>query len=65
MTPKDIALAELKADGYQFARHGSNHDIFYNPELECSISVKRHKFSENTLRYIRKEMKENRKRRGQ
>ncbi len=65
MTPKDIALAELKAAGYQLERHGGNHDIYYNPEIKCFISVKRHKFSENTLRYIRKEMKENRRRRGQ
>ena len=65
MTPKDIALSELKQDGYQFERHGGNHDIYYNPSLKCSISVKRHKFTENTLRYIRKEIKENRRNRGQ
>lgn len=61
MTPRDIALAELKADGYRLERHGANHDIYFNPEQNCSISVKRHKFSENTLRYIRKEMKDNRR----
>ena len=64
MTPRDQALKELDEDGYRFERHGSNHDIYYHPELKCSITVKRHKFTENTLRYIRKEIKQNRRDRG-
>ncbi len=64
MTPRDIAIEELNEAGYRLARHGTNHDIYFNPELKCSIPVKRHKFSENTLRYIRKEMKQNRQDRG-
>lgn len=60
MTPRDKALQELKENGYRFDRHGSNHDLYYNPELKCSITVKRHKFTENTLRYIQKEIKQNR-----
>ena len=64
MTPRDQAIQALKDDGYRFERHGGNHDIYYNPELKCSIPVKRHKFSENTLRYILKEIKQNRKDRG-
>lgn len=64
MTPRDQALKELEDGGYHFERHGANHDIYYNPDLMCSISVKRHKFTENTLRYIRKEMKQNRRDRG-
>lgn len=59
MTPRDQAIKELNENGYRFERHGSNHDVYYNPDLKCSIPVKRHKFSENTLRYIRKEMKQN------
>lgn len=59
MTPRDIALQEIEQHGYHFARHGRNHDTYYNPELNCSITVKRHKFTENTLRYLRKEMKQN------
>lgn len=61
MTPRDQAIQELGDDGYRFERHGGNHDIYYNPILKCSIPVKRHKFTENTLRYIRKEMKQNRR----
>ncbi len=64
MTPRDKAIAELKAEGYRFERHGGNHDLYYNPDLKCTIPVKRHKFSENALRYIRKEMKQNRMGRG-
>ena len=61
MTPRDKAIDELRKEGYRFERHGTNHDIYYNPELKCSIPVKRHQFTENTLRYIRKEMKQNRR----
>jgi len=60
MTPRDIAVQELFNEGYQFRRHGSGHDVYFNPALNCSITVKRHKFTENTLRYIRKEIKQNR-----
>lgn len=64
MTPRDQIIKELTEEGYRFERHGANHDIYYNPELKCSIPVKRHKFTENALRYIRKEMKQNRRDRG-
>ena len=57
-------IQELDKGGYRFERHGTNHDIYYNPGLKCSIPVKRHKFTENTLRYIRKEIKQNRRDRG-
>ncbi len=60
MTPRKTAISELEENGYVFQRHGANHDIFFNSELNCSITVKRHKFTENTLRYIRKEIKQNR-----
>lgn len=59
MTPRDIALKELSKAGYQLKRHGGGHDIYFNAELKCSITVKRHQFTENTLRYIRKEIKQN------
>lgn len=62
MTPKDIAISELKSAGYELKRNGSNHDIYFNAELKCAIPVKRHQFTENTLRYIRKEIKQNERR---
>ena len=64
MTARDKALIEIETAGYQFQRHGANHDLYYNAELKCSITVKRHKFTENTLRYLRKEIKENERRGG-
>lgn len=64
MTPRDQAEKELKEAGYRFDRHGANHDIYYNPDLNCSIPVKRHKFTENTFRYIRKEIKQNQRNGG-
>ena len=64
MTPRDQAIKELEANGYRFERHGGNHDVYYNPEIKCSIPIKRHKFSENALRYIRKEIKQNRRNGG-
>ena len=64
MTPRDLAIKDLEANGYRFERHGGSHDIYYHPDLKCSIPVKRHKFSENALRYIRKEIKQNQRDRG-
>lgn len=64
MTPRDKAIKELNREGYFFERHGSNHDMYYNPELKCSITVKRHQFTENTLRYIQKEIKHNKRDKG-
>ena len=56
MNPRDICLKKLKENGYQFRRHGSGHDIFYNPETKQTIPIKRHDFNENDLRYIMKEI---------
>ncbi|MGN0241343.1 MAG: type II toxin-antitoxin system HicA family toxin [Candidatus Weimeria sp.] len=59
MKPHDIAIKELEAAGYEFARHGANHDQFRNPKLRKTIPLKRHDFDEDDLRYIRKEIKRN------
>ena len=64
MTPRDLAIRALNQSGYRFERRGGNHDIYYNPDLKCSIPVKRHKFSENALRYIQKEIKQNQRERS-
>ena len=64
MTPRDKAVDALHKNGYRLERRGSNHDIYYNPELNCAIPLKRHKFSENALRYICKEIKQNQRDRG-
>ena len=64
MKPREQAIAELKAENYDFKRHGSRHDIYYNAELGSMISLKRHDFDEDDLRYIKKEIKQNKRRRG-
>ncbi len=58
MKPRDIALKELKAFGYYLKRNGANHDIYYNPEYNSTIPLKRHDFNENDLKYIQKEIKQ-------
>lgn len=65
MNPRKQAIEELESCGYGFLRNGSNHDIYYNPDLRCAIALKRHGVNEDTLRYIRKEIKDNLRRKGQ
>lgn len=64
MKPRDKAIDELKGGGYSFKRHGSKHDVYYNAEVGCIICLKRHDFDEDDLRYIKKEIKQNERRRG-
>lgn len=64
MHPRKQAINELSDDGYTFKRSGGNHDIYYNAELGCIIPLKRHDFDEDDLRYIRKEIKQNKRERG-
>ena len=59
MTPHTKAIKELKSNGYELKRNGSNHDIYYNEKLGCMIPLKRHDFDEDDLRYIKKEIKQN------
>ena len=62
MTQRDKAIHDLSDSGYHLDRHGKKHDLYYNPELRCSITLKRGHFDEGDLRYIRKEIRENRER---
>ncbi|MCM1439152.1 MAG: type II toxin-antitoxin system HicA family toxin [Roseburia sp.] len=57
MNPRREAISQLEDGGYVFARHGANHDIYFNPETKITIPVKRHDFDEDDLRYILKEAK--------
>lgn len=59
MTPRDIAIKELKDAGYTLKRHGKKHDKYFNDALNKTITLKRHDVNENTLRYIRKEIRQN------
>ena len=57
MNPRKETVALLGEHGFILARHGSNHDIFFNPTTKVTIPVKRHDFDEDDMRYILKEAK--------
>lgn len=55
MTPLQETMIDLKQNGFQLKREGKKHMIFWNPETNQTIPVKRHDFNENDRRYILKE----------
>lgn len=61
MNPRAKTVKELEQLGFEFKRHGGNHDIYWNPETKVAIPVKRHDFNENDAKYILKEAMRNRK----
>lgn len=58
MNARKKAEKVLKAAGYEFRRHGANHDIFFNSKRGVMIPLKRHDFDEDDLRYIEKEIEQ-------
>jgi hypothetical protein len=64
MKPRAKAVSVLEENGYEFKRHGANHDIYYCAKLGCIIPLKRHDFDESDLRYIQAEIKNNNKGQG-
>ena len=64
MSPLKKAKEALKQAGYEVKRQDGKHDIYFNPKLKCMIPLKRHDFNDNDLDYIRKEIKQNERRRG-
>ncbi len=58
MKPRDKAVKTLRENGYYSKRNGRNHEIFYNPDTKSTIPLKRHDFNENDLKYILKEIKQ-------
>ena len=61
MNPRKEAISILEDDGFILARHGSNHDIYFNPQKRITVPVKRHDFDEDDKRYILAEAKIDRK----
>lgn len=61
MNPRTQTIKDLESNGYEFKRHGSNHDIYFNPNTKSTIPVKRHDFNENDRKYILKEANISRK----
>lgn len=60
MNPRSKTVKELEQLGFEFKRHGANHDIYWNPATKVTIPVKRHDFNENDAKYILKEAMRNR-----
>ena len=69
MNPRKETISILEDDGFILARHGSNHDIYFNPQKRITVPVKRHDFDEDDKRYILAEAnidrKKTKKRKGQ
>ncbi len=57
MNPRKETIRILEEAGFLFARHGANHDIYFNPKKGITIPIKRHDFDEDDKRYILKEAK--------
>ena len=55
MTPRQATVDDLKRNGVQLKREGKKHSIYWNPETNQTVPVKRHDFNENDRRYILKE----------
>lgn len=64
MNPRKETINILEGDGFILARHGSNHDIYFNPAKRITIPVKRHDFDEDDKRYILREAKIDQKKTG-
>ena len=60
MNQHKLAIKDSKQAGYIFDRAGRNHDIYWNPDLNRKIPLKRHDFDEGDRRYINKEIERNR-----
>lgn len=62
MNPRKITIKALETNGFTYKQHGTNHDLYFNPETKQTIPVKRHDFNENDMKYIFKEAGINRNR---
>jgi len=64
MNPRKETISILLEHGFILARHGNNHDIYFNSTAKITVPVKRHDFDEDDMRYILKEAKINRSQTG-
>ncbi len=55
MSPLLATVKDLKNAGFVVLREGKKHTLYYNPNTDQTIPVKRHDFNENDRRYILKE----------
>ena len=64
MHPRKIALQELLAAGYSLKRQGGNHEIYYNPQTQSIIPLKRHDFNDNDLKNLRRQIRQKERGKG-
>lgn len=55
MNARRQAIKELTDNGYELARNGAKHDIYYNKSKGHTIPL-RHSFNDEDLKTIRKEI---------
>jgi len=55
MNERRETIKALEKAGFQFHRHGGNHDLYRNPQTGKQIPVKRHNFDKETAAYILRE----------
>jgi hypothetical protein len=60
MNYRKLAIKELRRNGYRLKRNGAKQYIYFNPETKSMIPLKRHDFDKSDLRYIRKEIDQER-----
>lgn len=64
MSPRERCVRELKKLGF-IQEKGTKHDIFFNPELKYTITVRRgSSFDEDDMRMILQEVKREMRRQG-
>ena len=65
MNPKGEALEALNENGYEFLRHGHDHDLYWNKELNSRIPVSRGTgFSKKDRDRILQEIRQAKRRKG-
>lgn len=61
MNWRKLTIKALEENGYDFKRHGPNHDVYYNKSLKKIITVERHNFDKYVYDYIMQEIKHNKR----
>lgn len=64
MNQRALTIKDLEAAGYEFYRHGTNHDVYRHKTKGWQITVKRHQFDNHDRLIIQKEIKHNEERKG-
>lgn len=61
MNYRKLTIKALEENGYEFKRHGTDHDVYFNKELKMRITLERHNFDKYVYDYILQEIKHNKR----